>query len=668
MPRSLVIGNGNILVGYESSFSVRDLYWPHVGDANQTMGNVCRTGVWVDGQFAWFGDADWEREIGYQPGGLVAKARLTNRRLGVVLELRDWVDMARDWFFRSLDVIALKSLNEVRVFFHYDWYLGGSDIGNTVLWEPRHHAIVAYKDSAYFLLGGEAAGRLGPDSWATGKKGADRAGTWVDAEDGSLGRNPIDQGSVDCVIEFDLGAIGESAQASLIHWVCMGPSLHQVTHFGQDLIRERGAQSYLNRTQRYWEVWSDKGHETRSLIERELGPAAHELYRQCVLISRAHCDRGGGVIAATDYDITKFARDTYSYVWPRDGALVANALDRAGHEDVTRRFFEFCRSCLTPDGFLLHKYTPAGVPGSSWHPWIDAQGGRVLPIQEDETGLVLWALWEHFQLHRNLDFVADLYSSLVLPAGRWLAAYTDPKTGLPLPSWDLWEERWGVHAFTVGAVWAGLGAAAKFAQLFADPDLEALAGSAQSRLKEAADLHLYRPELGRFARRLTVEADGSLGVDPVIDSAIYGLWRFGMLAPDEPRLKATMVAIGAELGNRAAAAGVARYSNDYYFQVEHDLALAPGNPWFICTMWMGQWYAAVARGAADLDPVRATIQWVLDHQMPGGVLSEQVDPHTGAPLSVSPLTWSQAEFVVTVDDFLKASRSLRARGPKPPPI
>jgi GH15 family glucan-1,4-alpha-glucosidase len=45
--------------------------------------------------------------------------------------------------------------------------------------------------------------------------------------------------------------------------------------------------------------------------------------------------------------------------------------------------------------------------------------------------------------------------------------------------------------------------------------------------------------------------------------------------------------------------------------------------------------------------------------LPGGLLSEQLDPNTGAPLSVSPLTWSHAEFIVTVDEYCKASERLR---------
>jgi len=59
VPRSLVVGNGNVLVGFDANYSVRDIYFPRVGDANQTMGNVCRTGFFIDGKFAWLEDAGW---------------------------------------------------------------------------------------------------------------------------------------------------------------------------------------------------------------------------------------------------------------------------------------------------------------------------------------------------------------------------------------------------------------------------------------------------------------------------------------------------------------------------------------------------------------------------------------------------------------------------------
>ena len=154
-------------------------------------------------------------------------------------------------------------------------------------------------------------------------------------------------------------------------------------------------------------------------------------------------------------------------MWPRDGALTAYALDLAGYPASTQHFFDFCLSIISKgkesSGYFLHKYNPDGSLGSSWHPWVNHHE-KILPIQEDETGLVLWALWYHFNKFRDVEFAAKQYENLVIRCGDFLASYRDSKTGLPLPSYDLWEEKWGVHTFTVSAVYAGLRAAAEICQ------------------------------------------------------------------------------------------------------------------------------------------------------------------------------------------------------------
>jgi GH15 family glucan-1,4-alpha-glucosidase len=656
VPRSLVIGNGNVLVGFDANYSVRDIYFPRVGDANQTMGNVCRTGFFIDGRFAWLDDPAWDRKLAYAEDSLVSDVTLKHAGLGVTVKFEDYVDLARNWFMRNVEVTSEAGFGVGRVFFHYDWFIEGSDIGNTVAFDPRHRGVIAYKANRYFLIGGISGPEFGIDSWANGKKGNGAAGTWVDAQDGTLGRNPIEQGSVDCTVAFDFGPGLPGEARGLTHWVCMGARLSEVTTFGQDLILSRGPDTYRGRTLTYWQVWSEKDHRH---IDEELGADVTQLYRRSILTARAHTDNRGAIIAASDFDITKFARDTYAYAWPRDGALVANSLDRAGHEDITRQFYLFCQQALVEEGFFLHKYTPYGQPGSSWLPWVDSHGVRTLPIQEDETGLVLWALWQHYRIHQNLDFVVGLYSTLVVPAADWMVSYVDHRNGLIMPSWDLWEERWGVHAFTVGAVWGGLDAARNFADLFGDVEAYVRYRDAADRLRDAADTHLYSADLGRFARRIAVEDDGTPTVDMVLDSALYGLWRFGMYAPDDPRIADTMHAIRDQLSNPAACGGIARYTDDYYFRVEADARKVPGNPWFMCTLWMAQWYIAIAKDTAGLKPARDIVNWVVAHQIPGGLLSEQLDPHTGAPLSVSPLTWSHAELIVTVDEYCRKSERLR---------
>jgi hypothetical protein len=51
MPRDIPVGNGSLLVNFDRSYQLRDLYWPHVGQENHTAGHPFRFGVWVDGQF-----------------------------------------------------------------------------------------------------------------------------------------------------------------------------------------------------------------------------------------------------------------------------------------------------------------------------------------------------------------------------------------------------------------------------------------------------------------------------------------------------------------------------------------------------------------------------------------------------------------------------------------
>ena len=135
---------------------------------------------------------------------------------------------------------------------------------------------------------------------------------------------------------------------------------------------------------------------------------------------RSHVDNNGAIIASCDSDVLQFNRDTYSYVWPRDGAIVALAFDMAGYPEVSRMFFQFCDKIINEDGYFSHKYSPDGSIGSSWHSMVDLRGKLQLPIQEDETALVLFALYKHFQKYHDVEFIATVYPRLVLKTTEFL--------------------------------------------------------------------------------------------------------------------------------------------------------------------------------------------------------------------------------------------------------
>lgn len=65
--------------------------------------------------------------------------------------------------------------------------------------------------------------------------------------------------------------------------------------------------------------------------------------------------------------MTERATDHYSYLWTRDGAFVANALDMAGYSGVTRAFYDLCSRIVHKDGYFCQKYNPDGSVASGWH-------------------------------------------------------------------------------------------------------------------------------------------------------------------------------------------------------------------------------------------------------------------------------------------------------------
>jgi GH15 family glucan-1,4-alpha-glucosidase len=316
---------------------------------------------------------------------------------------------------------------------------------------------------------------------------------------------------------------------------------------------------------------------------------------------------------------------------------------------------------ITPGGYLLHKYNPDQSLASSWHPW-QGKNGPELPIQEDETALVVWALWRHFQRYRDLEGVKPLYGRLVKKAADFLCSYREPHTKLPAPSYDLWEERRGILTFSVAAVHGGLVAAAEFAHAFGDRELAKRWATAAKEIRQGMDDFLWRPELGRFARMINVSESGQIEVDPVIDASMYGCFAFGAYGPDDPKVVATMNAIKDRLWCKTEVGGVARYENDYYHKVSDDIEKVPGNPWFICTMWLAQWAIARAKRPEEMAEAVKVLEWVTSHTLRSGVLAEQVHPYTNAPLSVSPLTWSHATVVMCVQEYLEKLEQIETCG------
>ena len=155
------------------------------------------------------------------------------------------------------------------------------------------------------------------------------------------------------------------------------------------------------------------------------------------------------------------------------------------------------------------------------------------------------------------------------------------------------------------------------------------------------------------------DQEGNVQLDMTPDASIYGAIVLGACDCDEAETISTAESLHEKLSVDTKVGGMARYVGDEYQRVAEDRDHVPGNPWFIATLWYAQYLILRAESVEDLtNGARTMIEWVASHALPSGVLAEQVNPYTDAPLSVSPLTWSHASVVITVADYVKKMREL----------
>ena len=644
MARAFVLGNGHFLVCLDSNGLVRDVYYPYVGQENHVNGKIHYIGIWVDSSFSWLTEDVWEKQIWYKKETLVTTIFMTNKSLGIQIEFHDAVINTHSIFIREVIVSNMQdAIRTVSLFFYQVFDIAGSNIGITAFYNPLVHAIVHYKERRYFLLKTAIDNVCTMSSYATGLYGEfGKEGTWKDAEDGKLSENSIEHGSVDSVISLNFVLQPKGCQR-VYYWFCAGKDLDEVAQLNE-FIEKNTPQVLLKHTEMHWRAWVNRTPFEFYGLSQEIV----DLFKRSLLIIQCHADNGGSIIASSDSDGLQIRRDTYAYMWPRDGALIIRALDRAGYFELTQHFFNFCVKALDPQGYLFHKYCSDGSLGSSWHPWIE-EGNIQLPIQEDQIALVLDALWKHHLVYGK-EYTKSLFSSFIRPIENFLLNYIDEHTGLPKESYDVWEEKLGIHTFTCCATYAGINAAGYFEREFGDPKRAEHCVARAASIKENTIRYLYDEKEKRFIKRIFY-TEGKLQRDMTFDASnFYGIFQFGLLDIYDDRVRSSVNSFLKNLKNNYEVGGYLRYPHDQYYR---SACSEFGNPWFITTLWLAEYYIMAAKSFDELTPAIKLFAWVTHYALDTGILSEQIDACTGMPLSVAPLTWSHAAFVIAVIKYLE---------------
>jgi len=651
----LVFGNGRFLVCEDENGVIRDIYYPHVGIENH--GNSIRAGICdLDcGLCSWFDTWDVEQRYKSDFTGTfrkgvefndawekvdtasrtsktsrtstakknmvsnIGETIFENPEMGLKVTVWDAAHPSRDFFIRVFDVGNVSGKpKRLRLFSNQNYKILGNKIGETAVVD--RDVLIHYKDDRYFLHGSRPVF----DQFAVGTadwKGLE--GTWRDMEDdGALSGNVVSHGSVDSTMGWSLPVLWPGDSRRISYWIAFGRSYHRVKNT-YEWIKDKSTTTIFHIVFNFWHSWIKRTsvlaeyNQTHRLPENVL----YMFYRS-LLATVSHMDITGSIIASCDSDIKQFGADTYTYCWPRDAAWAAIALDRAKYHGLSIEVLDFFSKIITKSGHFLHKYTPRGNLGSTWHP--------VPMIQLDETGLPLYSVYHHWLESKNVWPVARYFDSLVAPAADYLAGSLDRLTILPPASFDLWEERKGVQTYTACTIYAGLHGASELARILGhDAEFEYWAEAAEMA-RNAIPRYFYDREIKRFKRSVD---------DATLDASVFAVWYFGVLPHDDERVIRTMNAIEKELVRPGG--GVARYTHDSYYGYM--------NSWMICTLWLAQWHIA----SGNLTRAMELIEWCAEHAHPAGLMPEQV-ADDGTLRSVLPLAWSHSTYVLAVLEYMKA--------------
>jgi GH15 family glucan-1,4-alpha-glucosidase len=638
MARSVILGNSGLTVGLDESGLVHDFYYPYVGLENLTTARSKphHVGVWADGNFSWIHEKNWKKDIDFNDDALVSNISMSNEELGIGLHFEDFVDCNNDIFARKVRVRNLKGhTRDVRIFFHQVFQISAHGRADTALFVPDANYILDYKGRCSILAYAENEDGEPFDQYAVGNAGIEgKEGTFRDAEDGELSKSAVEHASVDSTIRVSL-QIEPGASQLVRYWLAVGDSQQNLEKLHETMLNG-GFEKRLEATITHWHDWLNIAEDKIYNYSDE----QYSIVKKSLMLIKAHTDEHGGIIASCDSSIYNYGRDYYSYVWPRDGAYAIWPLIKLGYTHEPKKFFDFCKSIMHKDGYLMHKYQPDRAIGSTWHPLVH-NNRKELAIQEDETASVLIMLGEYLKYTGDQKFVDSMYENFVRPAAEFMCNFIDQETELPHASYDLWEEKFLTSTYTAASTYKALETATQMAITQGiHMDAERWQSTA-ALLKSKADT-FYNHERLMFNKGYLLQEDG-MKIDSTLDiSSFYGVFMFNYFT-DPSQISATLKTIEDLLLDISPSGGSARYEDDNYFRSE---PAYKGNPWFVTTLWMAQYYARNGQKEKALK----YIEWTMKNSLNSGLLSEQISPEDSRIVGVTPLVWSHAEIINTIID------------------
>jgi len=395
------------------------------------------------------------------------------------------------------------------------------------------------------------------------------------------------------------------------------------------------ARSFLEQTRQYWQDW------VRTLAVPF--DWQEEVIRAAITLKLCTYEDTGAVLAALTTSIPESAASgrnwDYRFCWLRDSYFVIQALNRLGATRTMEGYLHYIDHIVArSSGPLQPVYRLTGDPElpecqlTSLAGFLGMGPVRVgnqaaEQIQYDVYGAVILAASQLFfdeRLTRPGD--QTLFVQLEVLGERAFEVYDLPDAGP-------WEFR-GIeraHTFSAAMSWAGCDRLGRIAVQLGRDDRAQLWRTRAAAMREQILARAWSERRGSFSA--TLDGDD-------LDATLLLLPELGLVAAADPRFHATVDAIGRELT-----------VGDLLYRYRHpDDFGTPAAAFTVCAFWYVNALAAIGRR----DAAREHFTRLLSHRNSVGLLSEDIDPASGALWGNFPQTYSM---VGIINSALRLTRS-----------
>lgn len=367
------------------------------------------------------------------------------------------------------------------------------------------------------------------------------------------------------------------------------------------------------------------------VLDKIKSPRVRALCERSIDVLHSLQDSGtGALVAAAEVDPHSKMSGGYGYSWPRDGAYLAWALGEFGFRERIEHYFKFLAETQDESGAWWQRYLATGHAGPSW--------GR---IQIDEPATVIVCAYLHYKKNQDLFWLEKFWPTLQKGLS-FLEGFHHADHLLGLPSHDLWEERMGIHAYSLGAVAAAFFTGAYLARELSNRELQSRYHQKSRELLKALKAKFVHEKEGVRRSFVVNSYDYPRGGgywDETVDASLLGLVTpFGIFGKGDASTQRILQGVRSRLWCRPTG-GILRYERDTY---------RGGNPWILTTLWL----ASVELKLGNYSDARESFQWALSKTTGLGMFPEQVHRETGYPFWVIPLGWSHAMFLLFVKEVV----------------